>query len=160
MVAFLALSSLAFRPELALLSPARSVAVRRAASIVLQQDASPLNGVLTGANKFSAAMQEGRDWKQGLAEALAGEYDREVIASQVAALKDSAPLVVFQWPTSPACKKGTRRSNLDSAAPDLLLMPFRAGQPCACCASLASSPSSWTSSSTPSATRGAPNWAE
>ena len=89
------LSTLAFRPTL---TPTRSAVVhRRAAAAVMQQeDSSPLDGILTGAKKLNAALQEGRDWKQAVAEAMAGEYDRDTVAQQVTALKDSAPLVIFQ----------------------------------------------------------------
>lgn len=65
------------------------------AVVLAEPSASPVDGLVTGYSKFWAALPEGRDWKQGLAETLAGEYDRDAIKAGVMALKDSEPLVVF-----------------------------------------------------------------
>ena len=74
-----------------------AVVYRRHAAVVLQQqDTSPLDSILTSAKKLSEALSEGRGWKQGVAEAMAGEYDPETIVQPLSEIVVSAPVVIFQ----------------------------------------------------------------
>ena len=59
----------------------------------------------TGIGIFQASQAEGVGFKQAVADAIAGEFDRDSIASIVLEEASSAPLVLFTWESSPACKK-------------------------------------------------------
>ena len=73
-----------------------AVYCRHAAVVLQQQDTSPLDSILTSAKKLSEALSEGRGWKQGVAEAMAGEYDPETIVQPLSEIVVSAPVVIFQ----------------------------------------------------------------
>ena len=56
----------------------------------------------------STTQAEGLDFKQSVADAIAGEYDREAITAEVQAAASASPLVLFTWESSPACKKALK----------------------------------------------------
>lgn len=45
------------------------------------------------------------DFKQVLANVLAGDYDKDAVRDQVEADRSMAPCVMFTWDSSPSCKK-------------------------------------------------------
>lgn len=45
------------------------------------------------------------DWKQVLANVLAGDYDKDAVRDQIEADRSMAPCVMFTWDSSPSCKK-------------------------------------------------------
>jgi len=116
----LAVGAVSFAPAARNAVNLGNAAARRHQGAMMSEASSPLDGLVTGYTKFSAAQQEGRGWKQALAEAIAGEYDRESVKDDVTALKDSAPLVVFLWENSPASKKAVRLLRLSGAEPKLV----------------------------------------
>ena len=59
-------------------------------------------------NIFQESGKEGYDFKQRMADALAGEYDREATKQKAQELIDSAPCVMFTWKASPSCKDAVK----------------------------------------------------
>ena len=90
----------------------RALVHRHAAVVLQQQDTSPLDSILTSAKKLSEALSEGRSWKQGVAEAMAGEYDPETIVQPLSEIVVSAPVVIFQVRCLPSNSGCTRSGQL------------------------------------------------
>lgn len=84
----------------------RTGTVLRASPVVMQE--SPIAKVQKAYEIFQASKSEGFDTKQSIADAIAGEYDRDATLSEVQALASSSPLVLFTWESSPACKKAIK----------------------------------------------------
>jgi glutaredoxin len=57
---------------------------------------------------FQQSKAEGSDFKQAVADAIAGEYDKDAVTAEVKALASSAPLVLFTWESSPSCTKAIK----------------------------------------------------
>jgi glutaredoxin 3 len=55
-----------------------------------------------------SSFSDGGDFKQAVADVLAGDFDREVVKRQVEADVASADVVIFGWGASPACKKARK----------------------------------------------------
>jgi len=84
-------------------------AILRVASPCMQEDAEGPFQALQGAYQiFQRSREEGVDFKQAMADAIAGEYDRDSTTAEVMELAASAPLVLFTWESSPACKKALK----------------------------------------------------
>lgn len=60
------------------------------------------------------------DFKQSVADALAGEYDRDAITAEVKAVAEANPLVLFTWEASPACKKALKLLAETGAKPTIV----------------------------------------
>ena len=54
---------------------------------------------------FRDSSDKGYDFKQSIANVMAGDYDEEKARKEVEELMVSAPCVVFAWEASPSCKK-------------------------------------------------------
>lgn len=61
------------------------------------------------------SQDRGDDFKQTLANMIAGEYDEEEVRLQVNEIIDSAPAVMFSWESSPSCKKAKRALEMTGA---------------------------------------------
>lgn len=67
-----------------------------------------VENVQTGISIFQRSTADGADFKQAVADALAGEYDKESVAMNLKELSASAPCVVFTWDASPFSKKALK----------------------------------------------------
>ena len=54
---------------------------------------------------FQRSRENGDDFKQSMADAMAGPYDRAAAAVEIDTLVASAPVVIFTWEVSPFSKK-------------------------------------------------------
>ena len=79
----------------------------RACGLCMQAttDESLVAKVQVGVKLFQESQAAGMGFKQAVADALAGEFDRTSVEAQVQEEAASAPLVLFTWASSPACKK-------------------------------------------------------
>ena len=57
---------------------------------------------------FQKSRSEGYDFKQSTAIAIAGEYDEDSVQKKIQEEISSAPVVMFTWEASPACKKAIK----------------------------------------------------
>ncbi|KAL3918557.1 MAG: hypothetical protein SGPRY_005971, partial [Prymnesium sp.] len=91
---------------------------------------SPLARLQTSYQLFQEGNTAG-GFKQGIAEAIAGEYDRSGVESEVKELAASAPLVLFTWEASPACKKALKLLEITGAKPKVVRLddPWSEGNP-------------------------------
>lgn len=81
---------------------------------------------------FQKSMSEdGYDFKQSTAIALAGDYDEEAIQSKIKEEIDSAPCVMFTWEASPACKKAVKYLDIAGASYKIVRLddPWSEGNP-------------------------------
>ena len=93
-------------PSLAVQQP---LAVQRHANLAMQEeDGSIFDKLSTGYTLFQESQAAGSDFKQAVADAIAGEHDRGAVQAEVSEVAASAPLVVFTWESSPACKKALK----------------------------------------------------
>lgn len=99
--------------------PRAAVGFSRATSIRMDE-ASPLEAVQKAYSIFQASKAEGFDFKQSVADAIAGEYDRDAVTAEVQALASSAPMVLFTWESSPACKKALKLIAETGASPKIV----------------------------------------
>lgn len=53
---------------------------------------------------FQESQKEGADFKQSLANVIAGEYDKDAVLAKTKEYIDSAPCVMLTWENSPSCK--------------------------------------------------------
>ena len=83
-------------------------------SIVLKaaEETSFLDGIVenlqTSLRIFQESNAQGYDFKQTLANVLAGDYDAAAIQAQIDADIASAPCVMFTWERSPSCVKAVQ----------------------------------------------------
>jgi glutaredoxin 3 len=70
-------------------------------------------------------------FKQALADAIAGEYDRAAADAEISKKVASAPVVVFSWTRSPASKKAKELLALAKVKPLVVELdqPWSAGNP-------------------------------
>ena len=85
-----------------------------------EEDAGPFAAAQKAFSIFQASKAEGMDFKQSVADALAGEYDRSAVTAEVHAAASSAPLVLFTWESSPACKKALKLLEETGATPKIV----------------------------------------
>lgn len=97
----------------------------------VDEDASPLDGVKTFARVFSKSLSDGRGFKQALTGGLAGEYDRAAADAKITQTIESAPVVMFSWTMSPACKKAKELFALAGISPLVVELnePWSEGNP-------------------------------
>ena len=94
--------------------------VRASTPLMQAEEPSIVDKVSTAIGIYQAASAEGVGFKQAVADAIAGEYDRKAVTSEVQALAQSGPLVLFTWDSSPACKKALKLIELTGASPTLV----------------------------------------
>ena len=92
----------------------------RLPSPCLQADEGPLASVQSAFSIYQRSQAEGMDFKQSVADALAGEYDRDAITAEVKAAAEANPLVLFTWEASPACKKALKLLAGTGATPTIV----------------------------------------
>lgn len=90
-----------------------------------------VNSVTTGYETFQKAKDEGYDFKQSVAIALAGEYDEESVKAKIQDDINSAPVVMFTWEASPACKKAIKYLDIAGATYKIVRLdnPWSEGNP-------------------------------
>ena len=76
---------------------APNVATSPRAALRMQEEPGLLDAARQAYGIFQASKAEGMDFKQSVADALAGPYDRESATAEVQELAASAPLVLFTW---------------------------------------------------------------
>mmetsp|Transcript_31629 Transcript_31629/g.82685 ORF Transcript_31629/g.82685 Transcript_31629/m.82685 type:complete len:184 (+) Transcript_31629:46-597(+) len=105
--------------------------VLRSSAPVMQQDDGPLAGVKKAMDIYQASQAEGMDFKQSVADAIAGDYDRDATTAEVKALAASHPVVLFTWESSPACKKALKYLEETGATPKIVRLddPWSEGNP-------------------------------
>lgn len=130
-----ALASLAalLLPARAPLAPALALAPappRAAAPRAQLDEKSPLEKLQKAFDLFQQGNSAG-GFKQGVADALAGEYDRDKVTAEVKSLAQSAPLVMFTWEQSPACKKAIKYLEMAGVSPKIIRLdnPWEEGNP-------------------------------
>ena len=92
----------------------------RLPSPCLQADEGPLASVQSAFATYQRSQAEGMDFKQSVADAIAGEYDRDAITAEVEAVAVASPLVLFTWEASPACKKAINLLAETGATPTIV----------------------------------------
>lgn len=109
----------------------RGGSVLRVQPVSMQESVGPLAGVQKAYEIFQASKAEGMDTKQSIADAIAGEYDRDATLSEVQAVVSSAPLVLFTWDSSPACKKALKYIEETGVTPKVVRLdnPWAEGNP-------------------------------
>jgi len=58
-----------------------------------------------GLTRFGSSLAEGGNFKQAVADALAGDFDREATQKKIQESVESGKVVMFTWQASPSCKK-------------------------------------------------------
>lgn len=86
----------------------------------LQESSTGLDGLVDDVKLririFQESQKAGSDFKQSIANVLAGEYDQEAAKAEAMELIQSAPLVMFAWESSPSCKQAKAAFELSGAA--------------------------------------------
>jgi|TARA_B100000524_G_scaffold60350_2_gene27941 glutaredoxin-related protein len=128
MAATLATFALAFSPL-----QFSSVATRspRVSLLTAQADQSLGEKLATGLRIYQASSKEGLGFKQSVADAIAGEYDDAAVRAEIEASVASAPLVMFTWKSSPACKKAIALLEVTGVTPKIVALddPWSKGNP-------------------------------
>ena len=81
---------------------------------------------------YQESSQAGYDFKQSLANVLAGEYDQDAVREQMQSHINSAPCVMFTWERSPSCVKAVNALvNLAGAKVEIVRLddPWSKGNP-------------------------------
>merc|ERR1719237_1776175 len=101
----------------------------RVPSLVMQD--TPIDALQTGVKLFLDSQAAGSGFKQAVADSLAGEHDRIAVEAEVTAIASSAPLVVFTWESSPACKKALTYFEFAGVTPKIVRLddPWSEGNP-------------------------------
>ena len=90
-----------------------------------------VSSVKNGWETFQSAKEEGYDFKQSVAIALAGEYDEKAVTAKIQEDINSAPVVMFTWEASPACKKAIKYLDVAGAKYKIISLdnPWSEGNP-------------------------------
>lgn len=104
--------------------------LRAASPQLMASEESPADKLQKAFKLFQEGNSAG-GFKQGVADALAGEYDRDSVTAQVKEIVASAPLVIFTWQASPACKKALKYLDMAGVAPKIVRLddPWEEGNP-------------------------------
>ncbi|KAL7534521.1 hypothetical protein ACHAXR_009739 [Thalassiosira sp. AJA248-18] len=80
---------------------------------------------------FQKSKEDGYDFKQSTAIAIAGEYDYAEIQNKIEEAVKSAPCVMFTWEASPACKKAIKYLDIAGASYKIVRLddPWSEGNP-------------------------------
>ena len=115
------LATLSILSSAYVLQPPMSTITTRTTPLCMQEDdAGPLAAAQKAYSIFQASKAEGFDTKQSIADAIAGEYDRDAVTAEVTAAASSAPLVLFTWDSSPACKKALKYIEETGVSPSIV----------------------------------------
>merc|ERR1719352_373207 len=98
----------------------------------MQFEGTPMEPLQKKFDLFMKSRKEGFGFRQATADAIAGEYDRDAVTAEVKALASSAPLVMFTWKSSPACKKAIKYlSEVQGVQPKIIRLddPWSEGNP-------------------------------
>lgn len=108
---------------------ASTMLVRGAVSTM--SDASPIDAAQTAFRLFQESKAGGADFKQSVADAIAGDHDRDAVTVEVKGIAESAPLVMFVWESSPACKKALKYFEVAGVQPKIVRLddPWDKGNP-------------------------------
>jgi len=107
-------------PAIAAMLHIKSPATAATRSVQARMDAGPVEGLKKRWGLFQDSRKEGFPLKQAIADAIAGEYDVTDVQAQVKEEAMSAPLVLFTWEASPACKKALDLLKLTDATPKVI----------------------------------------
>ena len=127
----LAISALAFNAA----APPRlhgTTVARRSLPPCAQSDGDTLlDKAQTSLRLFQESQAAGLGFKQAVADAIAGEYDSDAVTTEVKELASSAPLVLFTWESSPACKKALKYLEASGVTPKVVRLddPWDEGNP-------------------------------
>ena len=94
--------------------------VARTPGASMMADASPIETAQTAFRIYQESTAAGADFKQAVADALAGDFDTDAVTSKVQSMTNSAPLVVFTWDSSPACKKALKYFEMAGVQPKIV----------------------------------------
>ena len=80
---------------------------------------------------FQKSRSEGYDFKQSTAIAIAGEYDEDSVQKKIQEEISSAPVVMFTWEASPACKKAIKYLDIAGTSYKVVRLdnPWQEGNP-------------------------------
>jgi glutaredoxin len=80
---------------------------------------------------FQESRAAGYNFKQAVADGIAGEYDVSAVTSAVTKEAASAPVVLFTWESSPACKKALKYLEWANVKPHVVRLdnPWSEGNP-------------------------------
>lgn len=91
---------------------------------VVQTQQTPRRGLLTnigeGLGRIYKGLKAGDNFKLAVADALAGDFDREAVLSEALLVSQSHPIVLFTWDASPACKKALKLLDLAQVKPHIV----------------------------------------
>jgi len=79
-------------------------------------DVSFVDNITQRYQLFQKSRSEGYDFKQSSAIAIAGDYDQESVQKKIQEEISSAPVVMFTWEASPACKKAIKYLDIAGAS--------------------------------------------
>ena len=107
------------------------VTMPRVTALHMQEAPGPLDVAKQAFSIFQASKAEGMDFKQSVADSIAGEYDRDATTAEVLTIASSAPLVLFTWESSPACKKALKLIAETGVSPKVVRLddPWEEGNP-------------------------------
>jgi glutaredoxin len=91
----------------------------------IQQD------LLTRWRIFQESRRESYDFKQTMANVIAGDYDVEAVRTRIQQDINAAPLVLFTWELSPPCQKAIKALDLTGADYKVVRLdkPWNEGNP-------------------------------
>ena len=94
-------------------------------------DVSFVDNITQRYQLFQKSRSEGYDFKQSTAIAIAGEYDEESVQKKIQEEISSAPVVMFTWEASPACKKAIKYLDIAGASYKIVRLddPWSEGNP-------------------------------
>ena len=113
------------------IGPLATVHSARASLPMMQSEDGPLAAAQLAYNIYQSSRAEGLPFKQAVADAIAGEYDRDATTLEVVELAKSAPVVMFTWEASPACKKALKCFAETGCKPKIVRLddPWSEGNP-------------------------------
>lgn len=94
-------------------------------------DVSFVDNITQRYQLFQKSRSEGYDFKQSTAIAIAGDYDEDSVQKKIQEEISSAPVVMFTWEASPACKKAIKYLDIAGASYKVVRLdnPWQEGNP-------------------------------
>jgi len=94
-------------------------------------DVSFVDNITQRYQLFQKSRSEGYDFKQSTAIAIAGYYDEDSVQKKIQEEISSAPVVMFTWEASPACKKAIKYLDIAGASYKVVRLdnPWQEGNP-------------------------------
>ena len=132
----MALSALAFFSAASAFTPLPSFVPKRNtrhAGVRAQEGSEPafIEKLHISFRLFQESRAAGYNFKQAIADGIAGEYDVSAVTSAVTKEAASAPVVLFTWESSPACKKALKYLEWANVKPHVVRLdnPWSEGNP-------------------------------